>query len=58
MVNQIGVRVSEAERRKLEALARSTGRNLSEVVRLLIRNARTEARPDISTKEVKVCERR
>jgi len=58
MVNQIGVRVSEAERRKLEELARSTGRNLSEVVRILIRNARAEARPDIATKEVKVCERR
>ena len=58
MVNQIGVRVSEAERRKLEELARSTGRNLSEVVRLLIRNARSVGKPDISTKEVKVCERR
>lgn len=43
----VGVRLSKVERRKLEELAKKTERNLSEVLRLLLAQARAEDLPDI-----------
>jgi len=43
----VGFRVTEAEARKVEELARQTHRSKSGVLRLLLRQAEMETRPDI-----------
>ena len=47
MERQIGIRVSASESAKLERLAERTGRNISQVFRLLLAQARAEDLPDI-----------
>jgi predicted DNA-binding protein len=47
MEARIGVRLSESQARKLEALQRTTRRTKSQIVRLLIDAAVSDNKPDV-----------